>query len=266
MNKDTLIISMTSWTKRINKVGLALYSILRQMDNRNVHLVLVLAEPEFPNGLSDLPMILQAMVQRGKVELIWCPINIYSHKKLMPTIAKYPDNPILVCDEDIVRPDGWVDMFIADHKKYPHDILVGGCVFDIGFDGNRFNPTKHFAFDKTECAGKIIHNRRPANGFGGVLYPVGTFTDKRFYDWDSMMKLSRYSDESWQFCFNIMEGRTIRWTSKIYPYQYGQQDGTFETSMSKSRDNNKKDSYQAIYDRLFTAFPEFKHKLKQRLS
>ena len=257
---------MTSWPKRIHNVGIALFSILRQISTQNVHLVLVLAKPEFPNGIADLPSDLTLLLRRGLIELIWCPVNLYSHKKLMPTLTKYPNNPILVCDEDIIRPDGWVDMFISDHKKYPTDILVGGCVFDIGFDGDKFNPTKQFKFDTPDCAGKIIKNRRPANGFGGVLYPAGTFTDERFYDWDNMMKLSRYSDESWQFCFNIMEGRIIRWTSTIYAYQYGQQDGTYETSMSKSRGNDKRDSYKAIYERLFKEFPLFEHKLKKKLS
>lgn len=257
---------MTSWPKRIDKVALAMYSIYRQCKGKPVKLVLVLAKPEFPNGVADLPKELQAMVGSNIIQIIWCDKNLFSHKKLMPTLTAYPNNPILVCDEDIIRPDGWVDMFLADHKKHPHDVLVGGCVFDIGFDGDRFNPTKRFAFDTKDSAGKVIVSRRPANGFGGVLYPAGTFKDKRFYDLDNMMLLSRYSDESWQFCFNIMEGRTIRWTSKIYAYQHGQQAGTYETSMSKSRGNDKRDSYKEIYERLFTEFPTFKTKLKQLLT
>ena len=265
MDNNTLIISMTSWPKRIDKVAFAMYSIYRQLKNKNAKLVLVLAKPEFPNGLGNCPKALRQMVQSGVIELLWCERNLFSHKKLMPSLGLFPNNPILVCDEDIIRPDDWVDMFINDHKTHPKDILVGGCVFDIGFDGNTFNPTKLFKFDAPDCAGKVIKNRRPANGFGGVLYPAGTFTDPRFYDIDNMMRLSRYSDESWQFCFNIIEGRTLRWTSKIYPYQYWQQAGTYETSMSKARGNDKRDSYREIYERLFNEFPEFREKLQARI-
>lgn len=257
---------MTSWPKRIDKVALAMFSILKQCKGKDVKCVLVLAKPEFPRGLDDLPNDLRLMIQSGVISVIWCGKNLFSHKKLMPTLEKYPNNPILVCDEDIIRPDGWVDMFIADHAKYPHDVLVGGCVFDIAFDGTKFNPVKRFKFDSPESAGKVIINRRPANGFGGVLYPPGTFTDPRFYDIDKMMELSRYSDESWQFCFNTIENRTIRWTSKIYAYQRGQQAGTYETSMSKSRGNDNRDSYVEIYARLFAAFPEFKDKLRNRIT
>lgn len=261
-----LIISMTSWPKRINNVAFAMYSIYRQSKGKNVKLVLVLARPEFPNGESDLPRELQVMIRNKVFSVIWCDRNLFSHKKLMPTLALFPNNPILVCDEDIIRPNGWVDMFISDHAKYPNDVLVGGCVFDIAFDGTKFNPVKLFKFDSPESAGKVITNRRPANGFGGVLYPSGTFADPRFYDIDRMMELSRYSDESWQFCFNTIEDRTIRWTSTIYAYQHCQQAGTYETSMSKARGNDKRDSYHEIYERLFTEFPEFKRKLYHKLT
>ena len=266
MNNDTLIVSMTSWPRRIKYVSKALFSILSQnVDNKLYHIVLVLAEPEFPNREKDLPEDLKLMVEEGVVELIWYKRNILSHKKLMPTLVKYPNNPILVCDEDITRPEGWLKTFIEDHKKNPTDILVGGCVFDISFDNGKFNPVKRFKFDDPNCAGKIIKNRRPANGFGGVLYPAHTFTDERFFNEDLMMKLSEFSDESWQFCFNIIENRTIRWISKHFAHQHGQQAGTYESSMSKIRAGNKSKSYDLIYENLFKEFPEFKSSLIKRL-
>lgn len=266
ITNDTLIISMTSWPRRIKYVAKALFSIWKQnVDKELYHLVLVLAEPEFPNREKDLPTDLRLMIESGLVEIIWYNKNILSHKKLMPTLAKYPNNPILVCDEDIKRTEGWLKTFIEDHKKHPTDVLVGGCVFDIGFDNEKFNPVKRFKFDDPNCAGKIIKNRRPANGFGGVLYPAHTFIDKRFYDENLMMKLSEYSDESWQFCFNIIEDRTIRWISKHFEHQHGQQAGTYESSMSKIRSGNKSKSYDLIYENLFKEFPEFKEKLKERL-
>lgn len=266
ITNDTLIVSMTSWPRRIKYVAKALFSILKQnVDKKFYHLVLVLAESEFPNKEKDLPENLRLMIDNELIELIWYKRNILSHKKLMPTLAKYPENPILVCDEDIIRPEGWLKTFIEDHKKFPTDILVGGCVFDIAFDNGKFNPIKRFKFDDPRCAGKVIKNRRPANGFGGVLYPAHTFTDKRFYNEDLMMKLSEYSDESWQFCFNVIEGRIIRWISRFFRHDFGQQAGTYESSMSKIRSGNKSKSYNLIYENLFKEFPEFKEKLKLRL-
>ena len=80
------------------------------------------------------------------------------------------------------------------------------------------------------------------------------------------MKLSKDSDESWQYCFNIIEGRTLRWISKIFNHQKGEQIGAWETSMGKMRTKDKKiASYETIYKKLFEVFPEFKEKLIQKL-
>ena len=41
---------------------------------------------------------------------------------------------------------------------------------------------------------------------------------ERFFNEDLFMKLSPSSDESWQWCFNIIENKTIRQSSIIYDY------------------------------------------------
>lgn len=268
MEENKIIISMTSWPKRIKFVAKAMYTLLQQnVDKSLYHIVLVLCDKEFPNKENEFPADLKIMYESGYFEIIWYDRNILSHKKLMPTLMKYPNNPILVCDEDILRPVDWLSHFINCHKKYPNDVLVGGCLFDVCFEPNgRFNPIKKHYFDKPEFAEKIIKNRRPANGFGGVLYPVGTFKDFRFYDIDLLMKLSAYSDESWQYCFNIMEGKTLRWISKIINYDKLIQQESFKTAMCVMRDKLKTiPSYPEIYNTLINYFPEFKEKLIEKL-
>ena len=37
-------------------------------------------------------------------------------------IKKYPKNPILIINDEIF-PEGQLEMFINDHKKYPNDII-----------------------------------------------------------------------------------------------------------------------------------------------
>lgn len=259
MNSDTLIVSMTSWPKRIHLVAPALFSIYNStLDKQRFHLVLVLAKPEFPGGETDLPIELRKMIHMGIVELIWCADNWFSHKKLMPTLFKYPNNPILCCDDDVIRPHDWLEQFYNDHYEYPNDIIVGRCVYDIGFDDGIFNPTKSVIKNSIERAGTIIRNSRPANGFGGILYPVNTFTDSRFFDTNMMMQLSARSDECWQFCFNIIEHRTLRWLSKIYPYHKLVQENSQIVSMGRLRVHGKISSYNEIHENLFNNIPEFK--------
>lgn len=205
---ETLIISMTSYPARINCVAKVWFSILRQNVNKSLyHCVLVLAEPEFPNKEKDLPDDLKLLIENNLIELIWHPTNIRSHKKLIPTLLKYPDNPILIIDDDMIRPNGFLKTFLNDHKNHPNDIIAGMISYSL-----KNNKFVRYENNKRRCLkfGEKILNGRPANGRGGTLYPAHTFNDPRFFDENIFMKLSPTSDESWQFFFNYKEKKTIR--------------------------------------------------------
>lgn len=211
---DRLIISMTSFPPRINGVSKVWYSIFRQNVDRSLYkAVLVLAEPEFPKKEESLPEDLRIVVEAFNIEIIWTQYNIKSHKKLIPTLLKYPNDDILVIDDDVIREEGWLACFIEDHKKHPNDIIAGTILYHLKND--EFIRYPNFLVGCTDF-GEIIKNGRPANGAGGTLYPKNTFTDKRFFDEELFMNLSPTSDESWQFYFNYRENKTIRLLSKFF--------------------------------------------------
>lgn len=84
-----IIISMTSYPKRIKYVAKAFASILMtKVPKTEYHCVLTLSKLEFPNLEKDLPTDLQTIISSGMVEVIWTEDNQRSHKKLMPTLAK----------------------------------------------------------------------------------------------------------------------------------------------------------------------------------
>lgn len=242
---ETLIISMTSYPARINCVAKVWFSILRQnVDKSLYHCVLVLAEPEFPNKEKDLPEDLKLLIENDLVELIWHPTNIRSHKKLIPTLLKYPNNPILIIDDDVIRPAEFLETFLNDHAEYPNDIIAGAIY-------NYLNDNKFVRYkNKRKCCldfGKIIKNGRPANGCGGLLYPPHTFNDPRFFDEALFMRLSPTSDETWQFFFNYKEHKQIRLISKdIDCRQY--MPGTQELKTALYKVNSKK--YNDIWQNL----------------
>lgn len=183
ITKDTLIVSMTSYPGRIHCVKDAMESITSQGKGLNCHYVLVLAEPEFPNKESDLPIDLLDFINNEGVELIWYPKNIRSHKKLIPTLKKYPNNAILVTDDDVIRQEGWLQMFVDDHAKYPNDVIAGAIAwyFSKNLILKRFDTLKCVNTGPINGIPNIIYRfARPANGLGGTLYPAYTFTDPMF--------------------------------------------------------------------------------------
>jgi hypothetical protein len=224
---------------------------------------MVLAEPEFPG--KKIPSDLQTLIDNGDIEIIWYPRNIRSHKKLIPTLKKYPDNPILVTDDDIRREKTWVEMFVKDHESHPDDIIAGAYsfFFNSRLELTRFNDMKgKHSGGKNHIPSLVFNFTRPANGCAGTLYPAHTFTDPRFFDENLMMRISPTSDESWQFCFNIIADKTFRQTSVVRDHSVNVIPGTQEMSTALYRANSTK--YPIIFKELMKEFPEFRKKLRER--
>ena len=256
-----IIISMTSYPKRIRYVAKAFASILMTgVDKSKYHCVLTLSKLEFPNLYKDLPRDLLLLIENRLIEVIWTDDNQLSHKKLMPTLAKYPNIPILITDDDIYRTTEWLRAFIETHEKYPNDIIVGAFWQKYSLENGEI--VEHLCMNETyrttKFANKVMIGYKPANGTGGTLYPPGTFTDKRFFDKDLYMKLSPSSDETWQFCFNIIEGRTFR----QLPIPHIEH---FIDDSQKVAMNRNPGRYKLIYQNLYTNFPEFKENLTRLL-
>ena len=251
-NDKLLIISMTSYPPRIKFVKSSFMSIIKQnISSTLYHCVLVLSIPEFPNKELDLPSDLLNFIYLEGIEIIWYSKNIRSHKKLIPTLKKYPNNPILIIDDDIIRQEGFLKTFLDDHKKFPNDIIFGY---------SRYVLNKEFKFTKKKkINNKEIKLSRPSNGLSGTLYPPHTLTDKRFFDEDIFMKLSPSSDESWQWCFLIMSNKKLRKLSKNFSIK------PIPKSQKISLYKENKKNYDKINKNLYEYFPEFKKQLELRI-
>ena len=81
-------------------------------------------------------------------------ILIYKQDWLYIAIKEYPKNPILIINDDAIFPEGWLEMFINDHKNYPNDIISGSIQYFIdknlnikilseGYKGKNFGTFNH---------------------------------------------------------------------------------------------------------------------------
>lgn len=265
ITKDTLLVSMTSYPARIYGIYEVFISLLNQSVNiSSYQCFLTLAKEEFRNEEKDLPPAVQKLIENGWIKIIWYH-NIYSHKKLMPIIQKYPDNDILIVDDDIIRIYNFIEIFQKEHKLYPTDIICGTFMyyFDNNLEMRRLNGYRGKKSREFNAVPNIIfQTARPANGVGGVLYPKYTFSDKRFFNEDLYMNLSPTSDESWQYTFNIIENKILRQTSIIIDNSINVVVDSQKLKTSLYIVNQNK--YPLINDNLIKFFPEFKIKSLER--
>lgn len=106
------LLSMTSWTCRINRVKSTVDSIRRF--SKDAYIVLTLAENEFRG---------KVIPDCGVDEIIWCPCDIGPFKKVIYTMEKYPDYPVISVDDDIDY-GPVVDALWTKHEEYPNDVIT----------------------------------------------------------------------------------------------------------------------------------------------
>jgi hypothetical protein len=99
-NGEPAIISLTSWKARINTVPKTIFSLLQQCPG--FHIVLVLSIEEFPQMTKELPEDLMLFVNNNLIEILWVYKNFKSFKKIIFTMNKYKNVPIISADDDCI--------------------------------------------------------------------------------------------------------------------------------------------------------------------
>lgn len=88
-----VVVSMTSFPARIQKVWIVVETMLRQRQSPE-KIVLWLSRDQFPGGHSQLPERLLAQQERG-LDIRFVDGDIRSHKKYYYAFAEFPDRHIL---------------------------------------------------------------------------------------------------------------------------------------------------------------------------
>jgi len=125
-NQLDCVVSLTSWKERIYSeiVQLVLFSLLKQKTKYRYKVVLVLSTDEFPKKEKELPVNIVKLAERiPTFSLLWTGPNTKALKKLDPTMAAYPDLPVITTDDDIIVKDDFVEQFMTMHTRYPKDIV-----------------------------------------------------------------------------------------------------------------------------------------------
>ena len=219
---NKLIISLSSNKKNINILYKVINSILDQNISHTLYqIVLILSEKEI-KGIFELPKELVILSYMNKIKIIFIKNKLNLQTRLLIPLKEYPLSPILIIGCNILFPEGWLEMFINDHKKYPNDILSSSIQyyfgknttireFSEGYKGKYYGTFNHIS--------NMVFNFAIINSdLGGTLFPPGIFKNKYFYNVNLFLKISKESDEFWQSCFIIIEDKSIRQTSKILDY------------------------------------------------
>ncbi len=188
--KSNLIVSLTTFPPRIDVVYLSIRSILNQT-SRPQKVVLWLANDQFPLGEEGLPQTLLELKPLG-LEIEFCE-DIKAHKKYFFSFQKYPNNPIVTIDDDILYPQNLLEILLETHKKQPNSVVANRVRF-MEIENNEFKPYREWKINQ-------LKNNQPSKrifstGAGGVLYQPHFFQES-FFDIEGIKKTKCHNDDIW---------------------------------------------------------------------
>lgn len=170
-NDEKAVISMTSWSARISTCSKTIFSLLKQCPG--FHIVLVLSEEEFPKMMDELPENLKLFVDNELIEILWVYKNYRSFKKVLFTMNKYRDVPVISADDGCVYIENYAQQ-LFDIWKNNKTKIVSRVHFQnsgIDFGGGGYGilyPPQVFA-NCTQYLKKQIVAFNNDDGFMGVL-------------------------------------------------------------------------------------------------
>ena len=196
-----IIISLTTYSKRIKTVHKTISSLLNQ-SLRVDKILLWLDETEVKH--SELPAELIAL-ESDVFEICFCP-NYKSYKKLIPTLECYPEAVIITFDDDINYPQDQVEKLVHAHFEQPNEIITS-VARNIQIQDGQILPYSDWLHTFREQVGKAYWQLLPI-GVGGVLYPVGSL-HKEVMNVEAFMTLAPHGDDLWFKCMTLLNDRKV---------------------------------------------------------
>lgn len=199
LQDTTIILSMTSYGKRVNRSATyAVYSLLVQTI-RAGRVVLWLDEKEYNN--QNLPSDLRFLCNYG-LEVRFGK-DLRSYTKIIHSLKAFPDKHIITADDDVYYTKNFVREFIMAHQQYPQAI-ISGYAKDPVTDSNHqlaayydWPEYHHVSADFQYDSQKLF-----PLGWAGVLYPCHIF-DHEVMNEEVFMTLCPKADDIWLYIMGL---------------------------------------------------------------
>ena len=206
---EDIIFSVTSYGKRVNStLPYMLYSLLTQTVLPKK--IVVNLDKDTWND-DNLPVLMKKLKKVG-IEIHYCK-DTRSYKKLLPTLRRYPDNPIVTVDDDIYYNSHLHEWIMSAYDASDKRTVLGlwGCMPEK--KNGKYVPYNQWKDMKYGKGGEDIS----FIGEDSVCYPPHIFDDEIFNE-EVFMKLCPAADDIWFWAMEERQGIKKAYTN---PCGYG---------------------------------------------
>jgi hypothetical protein len=196
-----IIVSLTSFPNRIDRLWIVIESLLRQSYKPDL-IILWLSKEQF-NAIEELPKKLLNQQKKG-LEIKLRDDDLKSHKKYFYAFKEYKDDVIVTFDDDVIYSSKVLETLVRLNERFPLSICCNvGHQIAIG-DGE-IQP-----YNKWKQLEAMMGPRYDISfiGVGGVLYPPGSLP-KEVFNNDVFKKNCMNADDIWLKAMSLLGKATV---------------------------------------------------------
>lgn len=242
------IVTMTSWSKRINAVGFDIEVFFKNQTCLPDIFYLVLAVKEFPNKLDSLPHDLISICNKYNVIIKWCDDNDYCFKRWYVYPEHY-DDLVITIDDDIIFDDHLVE--VANTHINERNRIYN--VFKDLTYSYKFTPNDSKNFDLSDEL-SLRYRWLGCSVVCPHTFPLEVFSDRNLI---LRRHLCPICDETWLKPFSIMNDTEIGYLP--FDYHKCTVDEAMQSNATWQKLCTNYDGFQARDYQLFVnliSFPE----------
>lgn len=205
-DESDIIISLTTFPSRINKVWLTIETLMRQ-EKKPKKIILWLSEEQFPEKYENIPKRLMKLREKG-LEIRFCE-DIKSHKKYYYTMKLYPNNSVIIVDDDMFYPEDLVLNLMRASIENPGCICCNLAYKMIVDEYGHLLPYSQWERKFDELVGIDLC----PIGCQGVLYPANSL-HKSVFNKKDIRELCLNADDLWLKCMGILKKSRVAKVNK----------------------------------------------------
>lgn len=194
-----IIVSLTTFPARVNKVWIVIECLLRQTVCAD-SIILWLSKEQF-RSINQLPKRLIELQARG-LEIRLVDEDLRSHKKYLYAIRQYPEDLLITVDDDLIYRSTLIEELITVHHAHPQAVIAH-YTHDMRYDEHgSLLPYNEWSNNVTEGAHLFF-----GSGGGTLFPPYALYKD--VMDSDTAMRLCPNADDVWLNAMTRMQHTAI---------------------------------------------------------
>ncbi|MCL1987610.1 MAG: glycosyltransferase [Firmicutes bacterium] len=260
-----IYISLTSHPPRIPMLHRTIDTLLRQTVSP-AGIYLFLSTLQFPHGERDLTPQLLEQAKKG-ITIQFCDDDLRQHKKYYYIMQKYPNDLIIVVDDDMYYPLNLVARLYESYKANPQAIhAMCARQLETNDEKTKILPNE---FCQRKFAVGVPSMKLMPIGFGGTLYPPNSLHSEVF-NLNVLKQMG--TDDYWLKIMSTMNNTPIvalnpqRYAKSTFPNNYTVKGSQIVAMKYVNVGENKYDFYLTKMLQLYNNYHDKNDTLVNRIS